>query len=160
MSTFHTQSFAARFASMGDEAEGVFETVHASAWDRYGLNRPSSSMKTMPARVRYTPDYLTSFGFIEVKGVGRDQTLKIKCENWNCLMFWNGVWETEVFVWDSHKKRYCYVELAVLDKMINDPASGVQLKHFNDPKGYFAFPLKNIATDWHEHTQDELELAA
>ena len=144
---------------MGDECEGVFEAVHEMAWDRYGLNRPDSSMKKMPARVRNTPDYVTSNGFIECKGVGKDQLLKIKLEVFNCMMFWHNTWDLQLFIWDSHNKRYAYVPIGLLELLINEPTGGATLKHFDDPvpKAYFAVPLVQLQVEW---KQPDMGLAA
>jgi len=134
--SFHKQSFATRFGAMGDEAEQKFEEYAAELgikFDRYGLNRPDSSMVKMPARVRCTPDYVTSNGLIECKGVGKDQRLKIKVEVWNTLNFWNSVWEVQLFIWDSHKKRKVLVPLEVLRILLDDPTGGVKFEPTNAP---------------------------
>lgn len=156
--TFHKQPFSQRFGQLGDEAEGIFEAVHPKGFARFGINRPPIQLGNVPKRIRYAPDYLTSDGLIEVKGCGRDQLLKIKLENWNCLMFWHQVFQTQLFVWDTTNKRYTYVELSVLEDLFNQPESGISFKHFDDPKGYFAIPLAAFPDDW--ATTEEFGLAA
>ena len=161
MSQFHTQSFATRFQKMGDEAEGVFTKVHPTNTVKFGLDRPPIGLKNVPTRIRYTPDFLTAQGLVEVKGVGRDQLLKLKVENWNCLLFWNGVFATSLFVWDSHNRRYAYVDLADIERIMNDPDGGIVLKTFPERKAYFEIPLHSIEAWFNEaRTAEELGLAA
>ena len=78
--SFKDGTWAQRFGALGDEAEQVFERVARYGWVRYGLNRPPLQMHRLPARIRYTPDYLMSNKFIEVQGLGRDQKLKLKLD--------------------------------------------------------------------------------
>lgn len=102
--SFHEQSFANRFRSMGDEAEGVFEQKHEGKFVRYGLNRPPVSMQWMTAKIRYTPDYLTSRALVEVMGVGNDRILKLKSEKAYALQQWHTDMDLELFLWDSKLK--------------------------------------------------------
>ena len=149
--SFHGQSFANRFAAMGDEAEQTFEQVHPHKWVRHGLNRPPLHMASLPTRVRYSPDYLTTAGFYECKGAGRDQTLKLKVENLNALHFWNQIFDTHLWVWDSHKRRYGSLTIKQVQKFIDDPEGGVTLDHFHDGKAFFALPLSSIPIEWTGH---------
>ena len=148
--SFHERTFANRFGAMGDEAESVFEATHPAGYVRFGLNRPPLHMASLPVRVRYAPDYLTSKGFVEVKGCGRDQRLKVKLENLNALHYWNQLFTTSVFVWDSSKKRHTTFTIKQLQKVIDDPAGGVVSDHFHDGKMYFAVPLEAF-DGWVDH---------
>lgn len=98
--SFHKQSFANRFAAMGDEAEGIFDLVHPKN-HALGLNRPPFSMRWMPAVARYVPDRMNDKAFWEVQGLGRDRTLKIKFEKLDALDLWDGLWCVKFFIWDK-----------------------------------------------------------
>lgn len=144
--SFKDASWAARFEKMGDEAEGRFEAYAEDelkkGYVRFGLNRPPLQMSMLPTRLRYTPDYLMSGGFVECKGLGRDQLLKLKLENLNSLHYWHGLHPVEVYVWDSFKKRECIVPLYEIDKIIND--GHATLAHFPEGKAYFAIPAERL----------------
>jgi hypothetical protein len=135
--SFKDASWERRFAEMGDEAEGVFEAVCKRGYVRCGLNRPPLRMSDLPTRVRYWPDYLCSNKFVEVQGFGRDQRLKIKVDKWGAMHWWSDLHPVEMFVWDSHHRRYCYVTLAQLDALLG--AGEAELKTFPENKAYFEF---------------------
>lgn len=135
--SFKDRSWARRFEEMGDEAEGVFEDVCDAQlklkFVRYGLNRPPIQMHKLPARIRYTPDYLMSAKFVEVQGVGRDQTVKLKLDKWGALRWWNDVHPVELFVWDSHHERWCFVTLDQLQENIR------AVNQFPEGHAYFEY---------------------
>lgn len=144
--SFKDQSFSDRFADMGDQAEGHFELyatdVLRLGFVRYGLNRPPIQMHTLPKRIAYTPDYLMSNKLVEVQGLGRDQTFKLKFDKWNSLRWWNdfqrdtfsGVF---MYVWDSHKKRECMFHLNMLDDLMGKGLGTID--KFAEGKPYIAF---------------------
>lgn len=105
MTQFHKQGFSSRFGAMGDEAESVFEQENEGKYVRYGLNRPPVSMAKMPAKIRYTPDYLQSRQLVEVMGVGNDRILKLKYEKAHALQQWHQDMTLVFFLWDSKIKR-------------------------------------------------------
>jgi hypothetical protein len=109
--SFKDKGFNNRFKAMGDEAEGIFEAVYPQGWARYGINRPPIQLAKVPAKIRYTPDYLTSKGLVEVQGFGRDQTFKLKVDKYNALNEWHQDFRVDLFVWDTTNKRYGYVRL-------------------------------------------------
>lgn len=109
--SFKDQSFAHRFSAMGDEAEGVFEAVYPQGWARFGLNRPPINLSQVPSKIRYAPDYITSKGFVEVQGFGRDQTVKLKVAKYEALNQWHLEFRCDLFLWDSHNRRYGFVRL-------------------------------------------------
>lgn len=158
--SFKDRSFNARFGKMGDEAEKKFEETYGAPFVRFGLDRPPISMKKLPARIRNTPDYLTSSELVECKGVGRDQKLKLKEEAWNCLNFWNGVMPLRIFIWDSHRKRHVLTPLDELRIIINDPSGGVTTDHFHDGKIYFEIPLSSLAGQWTSIEEPTTAMAA
>lgn len=110
MSQFNQQDFGQRYGAMGDEAEGVFEQTHTGKYVRYGLNRPPVSMSMIPPFIRYTPDYLTSFGLVEVQGVGKDRKLKLKLDKAETLNEWHDQFKVTFFVWDTTLKQSTYIE--------------------------------------------------
>lgn len=133
---------------MGDEAEGVFTTWAERtgvAAIPYGLNRPPFDLfQYLPRSVRWRPDFLCEdrndrvfleFGietrkhyFVEVKGVGRDQFVKIKHDHLDVLAAVEEFDNLKVlfFIYDSHYKRITMESLGRV--------SGVQ---WNYPQGVF-----------------------
>lgn len=115
MSSFRDQGWVARFGALGDEAEGIFEATYPEGWARFGLNRPPIRLSSVPPFIRYTPDYLTSKGLVEVQGLGRDQTFKLKVDKLAALHQWAEHFRVDLFVWDSSKRRYGWLRLDELD---------------------------------------------
>jgi hypothetical protein len=103
--TFHQQSFMSRMGSMGDESEGQFELTHPGKFVRFGLNRPPVNVRMLPPLIRAAPDYLTSFGFVECMGVGKDRILKLKISKALEMQRWHEIFKLQLFVWDSKDKR-------------------------------------------------------
>jgi hypothetical protein len=106
---FRNQSWSSRYGAMGDEAEEQFEIARAGKFARYGLNRPPINMGMVPPFLRYTPDYITSHGLVEVQGVGRDRILKIKKEKADALDLWHKEFALQMFIWDTTNKRHTFV---------------------------------------------------
>lgn len=144
MAGFSNQSFDARFGAMGDEAEGVFEHVYEKGFVRWGLNRPSIQVSALAMKIRYAPDYLTTNGFVEVMGVGRDQTLKLKVEKLLCLWQWNHEMPTQLFIWDSKNQRYCYVSIPDLANQLGIATMAT----FPEGKNYWQIPISKLAAEW------------
>jgi len=140
--SFKDQSFTARFSSMGDEAEGQFERVWTGSYVRFGLNRPPLHMPSLPERVRHMPDYLTSKEFIECKGIGRDDTVKIKVGEWNCMNFWHQLHPLRIFIWSSHRFAWTIVGLEQVRSLIDDGFT--TLSRYHDGKAYFALGGDNL----------------
>lgn len=109
--SFKDRKWDNRFNLMGDEAEGIFEEVYPYGKAKYGLSRPPVNLTQVPAFVRYTPDYLTAKGLVEVQGFGRDQTFKLKVDKYNALNEWHLQFRVDLFVWDTTNKRYGFVRL-------------------------------------------------
>lgn len=133
--SFRHQTFARRFDVMGDEAEGVFEETYQEGWVRFGLNRPPINLANVPRFIRHAPDYLTSKGLVEVQGFGRDQTFKLKHEKLFALQDWHAKFRVDLFVWDSHNKRYGWLRLNDLCAELDDIAEFAQ---FPEGKPYLA----------------------
>lgn len=105
MGEFMNAPFGVRYSVMGDVAEGIFEKV-MPAHHRLGLNRPSLHVASLPYIMRFLPDYLTTDGMVEVMGIGRDKTLKIKTEKLNNLLRFEMLCPVHLFVWDSSRKKW------------------------------------------------------
>lgn len=144
MAGFSDKSFDSRFGAMGDEAEGMFEQVHPKGWVRWGLDRPNLKVSALPVKIRYAPDYLTSDGFVEVMGVGRDQILKLKVEKLCCLWQWHAEMPTNLFIWDSKNKRYCTVSIPDLMTQLGIASMG----SFPEGKVTLEIPVKELAAEW------------
>jgi hypothetical protein len=103
---FRDQPFVERYRRLGDEAEGVFESVFPRRFARYGLDRPAINLDFVPPFVRFSPDYITTDGFVEVQGMGRDHLFKLKHDKLDALCQWNRMFPTLMFVWDRTGNRY------------------------------------------------------
>lgn len=142
MGEFRDQSFAARFGAMGDETEAKFEEIHDGGFVRFGLNRPPVAVQLLPPFVRYAPDYLTSSGFVECQGVGRDRLLKLKVEKALALQRWHETFDVRLFVWDTKKQQHHYLDWAPLWKTIHQ----YPIATFSEGKPYWAINIDE-ATD-------------
>lgn len=146
--TFHTQNFNTRLTDMGDASENKFLEVAESLGRRpvrFGFDRPPFSIVKIAKKLRYTPDFIDDKGLIECQGFGRDQMVKLKVEKINALAAWDAEHPVYLFLWDSHKKRYCISPFADVMKMIEGGAA--ELAYFHDPKAYFAIKAESFA-DW------------
>lgn len=118
--TFSTQTFSQRFQAMGDEAEGVFEAVYPEGFVKYGLSRPPIHLASVPPFIRFTPDYLTAKGLVEVQGLGRDRTFKLKISKWTALEEWASHFRVDLFVWDRTDSRYGFIRLHELSWALDE----------------------------------------
>jgi len=104
--SFKDQGFGERWQVMGDPAENAYRRRNPNAV-RTGLDRAKTT-KGLTAFERYEPDFRKEPNHlerVECMGIGQDQTLKIKLDKMYALVQWDGMEETELYVWDSHKKR-------------------------------------------------------
>lgn len=129
---------------MGDEAETMFEQTYPKGFVRWGLNRPPIRVSALPPKIRYAPDYLTSDGFIECMGVGRDQILKLKCEKLLFLLQWHHEMPTSLFIWDSKNKRYTFMAVSDLVDQLGIASSG----SFPEGKATWNYPINDLAAEW------------
>ena len=135
MSTFHQKPWEQRYNEMGDQAESVFEGSSKIAFARYGLDRPGWNIVGMPEMIRYTPDYITPGGFVEVMGFGKDQCLRLKVLKWRALKAWHLLMPLEVFIYDSTNDRHTYATMPELDKAVHTHSV---LGRFPEGTAYFA----------------------
>jgi hypothetical protein len=101
--------------------------------------------------VRASPDYLTSSGFVECKGVGRDGTIKIKVEDYVSLQFWRLLMPVDIFVWDSSQRRWTQAPLGTIERLIGEGAfsTGVFDSETSSPKSYMGFDVAHFT--WEQH---------
>lgn len=150
--SFKDAGWARRYASMGDEAEAVFEAVYPQGWVRFGLDRPPLRMYDLPAKIRYCPDYLTSKGFVEVQGLGRDRTVKVKHDKLDAMEQWHEEFRCDLFLWDRTKERFGFVRLTDLQDAI--AAGKATTEHFPEGKAYFAFNVDDAPVDkWYDRLE-------
>lgn len=147
--SFRDRDWDSRVTHLGDQAEGVFERTYPQGFVRFGLNRPPISLKDVPPFIRYTPDYLTSKGLVEVQGFGRDATFKLKTEKLHALTIWHEFFRVDLFVYDSHQKRYGWIRLPEVREHIE--RGKAQVKQFTEGKLYFAIPATTLPViEWLE----------
>lgn len=147
MRSFRDQPFAHRLGKMGDAAEGVFESTYPEGWASYGLRRPPINLSTVPPVIRYTPDYVTGKGLVEVQGFGADQTCKLKVEKFDAMRQWHDWFRTDMFLWDSHNKRYGWVRMIQLHDLID--GGSPQVEEFPEGKAYYAIPAERLpVVEW------------
>lgn len=134
MAGFRDRPFSARIGAMGDQAEQIFERVYDHGWVRFGLNRPPIAVHRLPKQLRYSPDYLTTHGFLEVQGFGRDQQFKLKMDKAWALQWWNELHPVDLFAYDSKNDRFGFAPLAdVLDVAQSSP-----VKQFREGNQYWS----------------------
>lgn len=129
---------------MGDEAEGVFEETSKRGFVRSGLDRPPISMSMLPPMVRYTPDYLTSAGYVEVQGVGRDQVIKLKHDKLQALLAWADIFACDLFVWDRPNTRITQFDITEF------PVELCDIGEFKEGKTYLALHADDVPSEWTE----------
>lgn len=180
MQKFKDKDFSRRFKEMGDTSEGVFEQwadAYKVSYVSYGLSRPPFNyFAWLPANLRYTPDFLceaqggrfrhlrdadgklTRHFMAEVKGVGRDQIVKIKLDNHASLKAWQEFSGRAVafFVYDSVNKR---VSIDLTVDLLAEHAPDLPINHFADrgkPKPYYEVPTEILEWEF----VNELEVSA
>ena len=140
-SQFADQSFSKRLNNMGDLAEGVFEEWCGTNFARYGLNRPPIAMWKLPAKIRYTPDYITSDYLVEVQGFGRKQVVHMKLDKWDALLWWNHTtMPVRLFLHDSHKNRELMFPIIELTPLVE----AAEVRKFPEGNEYYAIDAGEV----------------
>jgi hypothetical protein len=147
--SFSQQTFATRHGQMGDESEAVFDELHADRVHRLGLNRYWANGKRltltqMSTPMRYAPDRMVGDRFVECMGIGRDQTLKIKDEKIVALLRWSMLGPTDLFVWDSSKRRWWQ---APIELWRAAAAEHGEVKTFPEGKLFWAIHAKHFPSN-------------
>ena len=104
MSSFKDEEWNDRVAILGDPAEKKFQEWAARSGIgcvKYGLDRPPVNLSRVSAFVRYTPDFLTDNGLVEVQGCGSDQLMKFKHDKLQALMQWQRRDHVNVWLWNQ-----------------------------------------------------------
>lgn len=104
MTEFRTKTWEQREQTLGDPAEKAFEhwsQHYGLGYARYGLLRPDINVSRLPLEIRYTPDYVTEYGFVEVQGCGKDGMLKFKHDKLEALKWWNKIFPVTFWFWSS-----------------------------------------------------------
>lgn len=117
--TYRTEKWEKRIETLGDPAENAFLEWAENTWFpvvRYGLNRPPLEMRLIPTKIRYTPDYLSNFGLIEVQGCGRDGLFKFKHEKLEALQSWSNDCPVSLWLYDQPADRG---HMVMLDHVVN-----------------------------------------
>ena len=150
--SYATQSWTSRLSKLGDESENKFLEVAeqyvgldpsgSPCAVRAGLLRPPFSIMNLSTRERGRPDFLTPIGFVECKGLGRDQLLKMKRADLDVLSFWDSIEPVHIFVWDSHEQRHALRNLLWITTLIDRGKS--ELGYFPENKAYFGIHMNDF----------------
>lgn len=127
--SFHEGSFAQRLGQMGDQAESVFANLNPNVHPS-GLNRPPLQVGQLGLKERSTPDFLAQDAYVECMGIGgRSPSLKLKVDKALGLVLWNHDNHTDLFVWDSTRKRWWRAHIF---EWINACVQHGEVKTFHD----------------------------
>jgi hypothetical protein len=104
MTTFKDQNWEERVETLGDPAEKAYRE-YASRRGlgvvKYGLDRPPVNLGRTTDFVRYSPDFLTDEGLVEVQGCGRDQLFKFKWAKLTALAQWQRHMHVNMWLWNQ-----------------------------------------------------------
>jgi hypothetical protein len=149
---WNAKSWVQRYQDMGDLAESKFNLYCYScgiSCVQFGWERPElEHFGWLPLALRYMPDRLVEIGskhiFVEVKGCGKDGTIKIKEENLKALEYWKNLLPVRFFFYNSSTDRSCFNELLTLENMRKLSCSVEKSKFEDNQKDYFLFSVTNF----------------
>lgn len=145
--SFRDRPIAQRWKAMGDEAEAVFERVYEQVvgqkFVRFGFDRAPINVARLSTHVRYSPDYCTARGLVEVQGFGSDQTFKLKLDKLDALVEWSNYDDVHVFIYDSKFDEYAWCRLFELKLALQRHAD---VRSFPEGKRYYALPKALLPT--------------
>lgn len=130
---------------MGDIAETEFERRYNGPFERFGWNRPNLQFSLLPEQLRFAPDYLTDGNFVEVQGVGQDQTLKLKRNKLRALDWWNLILPVHLWVWNAVTQQPTEFNLSAIDALLGSEAA--TWKTFPEGTPYLAIPIQGVANE-------------
>ena len=146
MTTFKDQNWEERVEVLGDPGEKAFQE-YASRRGlgavKYGLDRPPVDLRRTSTFVRYTPDFLTDEGLVEVQGCGRDQLFKFKHDKLQALMQWQRHDHVNVWLWNQPLDDWRQLPVTRIYAMCNDGVSRRSLRVdgvFDGSKPYASVP--------------------
>lgn len=138
--SFKDGTWDERVETLGDIAELQFERYckdRGIPFIRYGLNRPPLRVASLPAFIRYTPDYLTVQGLVEVQGCGNDGLIKLKHDKLWALKEWDQHDNVYFFFWNSANEEYMRVPFDRIMLLLDQ--GGIRVDgHFDGYKPYSA----------------------
>lgn len=143
---FSNQPWATRFEKLGDEAEGVYDTVlPLGKSDRYGLRRPDIDVRRLVPFIRYTPDRLTQAGpLVEVVGLGRDGILKFKEDKLDALAAWQRQVAVYIFCWNSDRKEWALLPYPAFRSLCLRVAKRDGMGTFDGSKPFYPLPWREL----------------
>ena len=148
--TYSEQPFARRFATLGDEAETVYDAVlPLGAGTTFGFRRPKGiKFGTLPETLRHMPDRVTATYMVEVCGMGRDGILKsVKVEKYEALKVWEkvakqiGLLGVALFVWNSSKRQFVVLTMKSITKLVRKSETELGIRSF-EVDGHEYFPME------------------
>lgn len=153
---------------MGDESEKIFEdwsTKHGMNYARLGMNRPPFEFfHTLPINIRYLPDYICedtsktvrdrggpmkyAHCFVEVKGIGKDQLVKMKVDMLDTNLEMEKVFKRPViyFIFDKMNLRVSFHH-STNDILRIVEENNIEEKRFHEGTRYYPVPSKLLG--WH-----------
>ena len=121
--SFKDQNWEERIETLGDPAENAFRKYAAQggiACVKYGLDRPPLDLSRTPSYIRYTPDFLTNNGLVEVQGCGRDQCFKFKHDKLRALLQWQRHHHVDMWLWNEPLDDWRQIPLTRIATMCRD----------------------------------------
>lgn len=145
MSGYANQNFQQRYGILGEIAENAFERwaiVNDLKYVQRGWNRPPLArfFKVSPVD-RATPDYVLETAdnhyYIDCKGTGSEDFVKIKQESLDHLGWWQTQHDVWFFVWNSKIKKHVFLKYTNVVELCKT----LPKKTFeNDGKTYYEVP--------------------
>jgi hypothetical protein len=147
--SFHQQGWSARFQSMGDEAEAMFEQVTPlGSVVRFGWNRQALH-KFMSKTLSHKPDYYANQGIlVEVIGCSGDLVRAMKVDKWEAMKVWHKIQPLQFFVWNRANKTWLMVPYNGMRKTIARSVKEERVKAFeNDGNQYYEMEWEWLAAN-------------
>lgn len=150
--SYKDENWEERVAILGDPSEKAFQEYaerRALGCVKYGLDRPPVDLGRIPAYVRYTPDFLTDEGLVEVQGCGKDQMFKFKHEKIRALTQWNRNCGVMVWLWNQPLEDWRMISVPRLFAMCRHSGYGQRTVFrvdgvFDGNKEYSAVPWVDL----------------
>jgi len=146
-SSFKDQNWEERVEVLGDPGENAFREYagrRGLGVVKYGLDRPPVDLGRTADFVRYTPDFLTDEGLVEVQGCGRDQLFKFKHAKLRALLSWQRHQHVNVWLWNQPLDDWRQVPVTQVAAMCRVKIGGCQVFRedgvFDGNKPYASVP--------------------
>jgi hypothetical protein len=147
MSSFKDQTWEERVEVLGDPGENAFRK-YASRRElgvvKYGLDRPPVNLGRITNFVRYTPDFLTDEGLVEVQGCGRDQLFKFKHSKLMALRQWQRQQHVNLWLWNEPLDDWRMIPLTRVVEMCRERAGVFRTDGVFDPDVNGGKPYSSI----------------